>query len=107
MYTVYLVCTDGPTEVTLSPTDQTYTQVEGSVINVTCSTQCWPCTYRWTGPGWWDSAGSTLHITDLRRVHHGQFTCTVTNSKMNQQQTTDITIQVICKLKFVSFMFLL
>ena len=88
---------DGPLAVSVSPQNKTYTQVEGSVIDVTCSAQCWPCTYRWTGQGSWVSNGPRLHVTNLRRVHHGQFTCTVTNSKTNLQQNVYINVQVICK----------
>ena len=93
---------DGPSAISVSPQNQTYTQVEGSVIDVTCSAQCWPCTYRWTGPGSWVSNGPRLHITNLRRVHQGQFICTVTNSRTNLQQNVNIVVQVICKCQICS-----
>jgi len=93
---------DGPSAISVSPQNQTYTQVEGSVIDVTCSAHCWPCTYRWTGTGSWVSNGPRLHITNLRRVHHGQFICTVTNSRTNLQQNVNIVVQVICKCQICS-----
>ena len=89
--------TDGPEDISLSPTSDTFIRYETGSLDVTCSAQCWQCTYRWTGPNSYSSNGDTLHLTQLNRTHHGQYMCTVINTRTNAIQTKGVTLQIYCK----------
>ena len=93
--------TDGPEDISLSPTNDTFIRYETGSLDVTCSAQCWQCTYRWTGPNSYISNDGTLHLTQLNRTHHGQYMCTVINTRTNTIQTKGVTLQIYCKLNML------
>ena len=89
---------DGPEGISSSPTNDTFIRYETGSLDVTCSAQCWQCTYRWTGPNSYSSNDGTLRLTQLNRTHQGEYTCRVTNTRTNTSKTKRVTLQIYCKL---------
>ncbi|XP_021363703.1 carcinoembryonic antigen-related cell adhesion molecule 5-like [Mizuhopecten yessoensis] len=103
----------GPSTVTLSPPDTTYTRTEGDTLpNLTCTADCRPgCTFVWTKPEDTNlTASAVLSLGQLDRSEHGTYKCTavgpdtVTRSPPDTTYTTtegdalpDITCTADCR----------
>lgn len=99
LYVRYLTVLVGPDDVFLTPSTRNYIKDEHSNLTVLCSGQCWPpCSYQWTGPNSYNQIESELHLTDLTKFSAGIYKCKVTNLRLNSEQSTNITLNVRCKL---------
>lgn len=73
---------DGPHQVIISPSTQTYTVTEttGRVGPITCSADCKPkCTTRWSGPNLSVSTTSVLYLENINRNQTGNYQCSCAN----------------------------
>lgn len=91
---------DGPSEVNIYPSWQTYTvkEAEGSVGPINCSAdQCKPsCTFKWNGPTSFNVNTEVLHLKNITRNKAGSYNCTASNKAWS---ATSVTINVIVECK--------
>ncbi|XP_021372497.1 carcinoembryonic antigen-related cell adhesion molecule 1-like [Mizuhopecten yessoensis] len=85
----------GPSTVTLSPADITYTKTEGDTLpDITCTADCRPgCTFVWTKPDNTNfTASAVLSLGQLDRSEHGTYRCTARNVVGTGITTTKLVI---------------
>ena len=97
---ILMVFLDGPHNVVLSPSIQSYivTETTGSVGPISCTSECRPnCTLAWSGPNLSDGAISIMYLQNINRKQAGEYRCTASNAIKNLASDT-ITVIVYCKL---------
>ncbi|WAR06635.1 CUBN-like protein [Mya arenaria] len=75
----------GPDDVSLSPSQTSYTVTEGhTLVPITCSATCNPaCTYTWSRPGVTVSSTAILNLHQTEKAEAGSYGCTARNQWSN------------------------
>ena len=92
-------CSDGPNQVIITPSAQSYTLKETDSLNqIQCTADCIPvCTMIWSGPNLPSGATSVLSLQDINRNQTGNYQCTASNDVSSK---TSVVINVVVKCKY-------
>jgi hypothetical protein len=92
------ILSDGPIQIEISPSDNTYTVTEtGSVNQITCTADCNPsCTTTWTGSNLPAGSTSILNLNNFDRSQAGAYNCTAVN-EISSLTLIKVNVIVNCK----------
>ena len=90
---------DGPNEVNISPSTQSYTLKETENLNqIQCTANCIPvCTMTWSGPNLPAGTTSVLNLQNINRIQTGDYQCTASNDVSNK---TSVVVNVVVQCKY-------
>ncbi|XP_063442589.1 carcinoembryonic antigen-related cell adhesion molecule 20-like [Mytilus trossulus] len=80
---------------TISPSTSSYTVTIGRQLSpIQCTETCWPsCNVQWIGPNIFPGHGDNLTLSNIQKIHSGQYRCRVTNL-LGKQTSQIITVTV-------------
>ena len=89
---------DGPNQVIITPSTQSYTLTETEHLNqIQCTADCIPvCTMTWSGPNLPAGTTSVLKLQNINRNQAGNYQCTASND-IGSLMSVIVTIIVNCK----------
>jgi hypothetical protein len=92
-------CSDGPNQVIITPSTQSYTLKETESLNqIQCTADCIPvCTMIWSGPNIPDGTTSALNLQNINRNQAGSYQCTISNDISSR---TSVVVNVVVKCKY-------
>ena len=90
---------DGPNQVIISPSTQSYTLKETENLNqIQCTADCIPvCTITWSGPNLSAGTTSVLNLQNINRNQTGSYQCTASNGVSSK---TFVVVNVIVQCKY-------
>jgi hypothetical protein len=103
LYSVILVVSvsDGPNQVIIIPSTQSYTLKETENLNqIQCTADCIPvCTMTWSGPNRPAGITSVLSLQTINRNQAGNYQCTASNDVSSK---TSVVVNVVIHCKYQS-----
>jgi hypothetical protein len=89
---------DGPNQVSIIPSTQSYTLKEIDNLNqIQCTADCIPvCTMSWSGPNLPAGTTSVLNLQNINRNQAGSYRCTASND-IGSKISVNVTIIVNCE----------
>jgi hypothetical protein len=95
----YIFFSDGPNQVIITPSTQSYTLKETENLNqIQCTADCIPvCTITWHGPNLPAGTTSLLNIQNINRNQAGNYQCTASN---DVSSNTSVVVNVVVQCKY-------
>ena len=89
---------DGPNQVIITPSTQSYTLKETENLNqIQCTADCIPvCTMTWSGPNLPAGTTSVLSLQNIDRNQAGNYQCTA-NNDVSSKTSVVVNVAVQCK----------
>ena len=90
---------DGPNQVIITPSTQSYTSKETENLNqIQCTSDCIPvCTMTWSGPYLPVGTSSVLNLQNINRNQAGNYQCTASN---DISSNTSVVVNVVVQCKY-------
>lgn len=90
---------DGPNQVIITPSTQSYTLKETENLNqIQCTADCIPvCTMTWSGPNLPAGTTSVLNLQNINRNQAGNYQCTASNDVSSK---TSVVVNVVVQCKY-------
>jgi hypothetical protein len=99
MNLLFVSYSDGPNQVTITPSTQSYTLKETENLNhIQCTADCKPnCTMTWSGPNLPAGSTSVLSLQNINRNQAGNYQCTASNDISNK---ISVVVYVVVQCKY-------
>jgi hypothetical protein len=96
---LFVYYSDGPNQVTITPSTQSYTLKETENLNqIQCTADCIPvCTMTWSGPNFPADTTSVLNLQNIDRNQAGNYQCTSSNDVSSK---TSVVVNVVVQCKY-------
>ena len=90
---------DGPNQVNITPSTQSYTLKETESLNqIHCTADCIPlCTMTWSGPNLPAGTTSVLNLQNINRNQTGNYQCTASNEVSSK---TSVVVNVVVQCEY-------
>ena len=97
---------DGPNQVIITPSTQSYTLKETENLNqIQCTADCIPvCTKRWSGLNLPAGTTSVLNLQNINRNQAGNYQCTASNDVSSK---TSVVVNVVVKCKYYIYIYII